>query len=160
MIKSKIKLYNNRTDMIYINDLLVSEPNADMINLHHNEFVTIWDENKYNKIIGCGRIIQYVDCDEIASIVIEKKARGLGIGQLLIKSLINRYTTRQSELFLMCSPNLENFYKRLGFEKCDYIPKSLIYKHEKYSDGLTDVNNDNNIIMTFICPLDNGIVIC
>ena len=119
-----------------------------MINLYHSEFLTVLNDD--DRIVGCGRVIEHKSCDEIASIVIDKQFRGMGIGKQLVQALIDKSTRKSSCLFLMCEPALEPFYNDLEFIKyCDNIPLEMLYKHRKYSDGLSGINNDNIIIMIF-----------
>lgn len=65
------------------------------------------------EIIGCGQVKPHRDgSNELASIVVTPAWQGRGVARSLITHLIQ---ANPGQLFLVCRPELEAFYRRFGF---------------------------------------------
>jgi len=67
-----------------------------------------------NEILGCGQIKPHGDGSiELASIAVQKHARGHGVARAVIEELLVREPIRP--VYLMCRARLETLYVKFGF---------------------------------------------
>lgn len=72
-------------------------------------------EDSSGEVVGCGQIKPHRDGSlELASLVVEPRLRGKGIGRRLIESLLNDVN---QPVWLMCRSSLVPLYERFGFEE-------------------------------------------
>lgn len=65
-------------------------------------------------VIGCGQLKEHRDGSlELASLAVEERWRGRGVGRQLIRALI---TEADRQLWLMCRSGLVPLYEKFGFE--------------------------------------------
>ena len=81
--------------------------------------------NKKEKLIGFARVLSdYVFKAEIYDVIIDKKYRGKGLGELLIKEILEHKKLKNIKQFnLQCLEDMTPFYKKFGFKRLD----SLVY---------------------------------
>ena len=84
-----------------------------------------WLVEAEGTIIACGQLRQFVDAEELGSLVVAKSWRDRGIGTALSYHLIQQAT---KPLYLECvGQGLVQFYSRLGFVSVRWqdLPRSL-----------------------------------
>ena len=82
---------------------------------HSNVVVTIWSQKN---LIGFGRATtDKVYRAVLWDIVISKKSQGLGLGKIIIESLLNDKNIKSVERVYLMTTNSTDFYKQLGFKK-------------------------------------------
>jgi N-acetylglutamate synthase-like GNAT family acetyltransferase len=70
------------------------------------------------QVLGCARIKEMKDGSlELASVAVEDKRRGKGIGRNLVKIVVANEPRRP--LYLMCRKSRQRFYEFLGFKVID-----------------------------------------
>ena len=80
------------------------------------------------EVLGCGQIKIHRDGSrELASIVVQKQARGRGIAQAIIQELLRQEATRP--LYLMCRPGLETFYAQFNFRTISENEMPPYFRH-------------------------------
>ncbi|MEL7240870.1 MAG: GNAT family N-acetyltransferase [Cyanobacteria bacterium J06573_2] len=101
---------------------LVFKAKLDPTQLKWQQFWVIEFENK---IIACGQLRNFIQAQELGSLVIDKNWRNQGLGSYLTQHLIEQAT---QPLCLECLGNkLVSFYQKFGFVEVDFqdLPKSL-----------------------------------
>lgn len=77
------------------------------------------------EIVGCGQIRRYPGLRELGSLAVRRKWRGQGIGSALVERLLEH---GGGELYLLCAPHLEGFYRRFGFRPLGFGEMPLMLK--------------------------------
>ncbi|MEO0844285.1 MAG: GNAT family N-acetyltransferase [Cyanobacteria bacterium J06643_5] len=101
---------------------LVFKAKLDPTQLKWQQFWVIEFENK---IIACGQLRNFIQTQELGSLVIDKNWRNRGLGSYLTQHLIEQAS---QPLYLECLGNkLVSFYHKFGFVEVDFqdLPKSL-----------------------------------
>ena len=85
--------------------------------------------NKKGRLIAFARVLSdFIYKAEIYDIIVSKKHRGKGLGELLVKEIINHKKLKDIKQFnLQCKRNMVPFYKKFGFIALDnlvYMRKS------------------------------------
>jgi N-acetylglutamate synthase-like GNAT family acetyltransferase len=81
--------------------------------LDWRRFVLIETGDK--EIAACGQVKQHRDGSrELASLVVEPKMRGMGLGSVVMHALMDDHGP---PLYLMCRSNLVNYYSRFDFHE-------------------------------------------
>lgn len=81
-------------------------------------FVTI---RKNSELIGFGRAISDgIYRALIDDIIVERTYQKKGVGKIIIKNLLNQLSG-VDEIFLNTKPELEDYYKKFGFDKVNSI---------------------------------------
>ena len=75
---------------------------------------------KKEKIIGFGRLRQYPDFTELATVGVIQQERGKGVGSYLVNALTNR---GPQSIYVTCV--IPDFFGRLGFKKVATFPLIL-----------------------------------
>lgn len=86
------------------------------------------------KIVGCVRVKYMSDGTAVlASLGVHPKYRRYGIGSQMIQKLLQTHTARP--LYVLCFPELEEFYRKSGFEKIagSDLPLILQTEYEKHT---------------------------
>lgn len=89
-----------------------------------------WDnfilaEGAEGDILGCGQIKNHRDGSrELASIYVRPAARGQGVAQSIIKKLL---AETSSPVWLTCRRELNDFYRRFGFEEVHSLERMPAY---------------------------------
>lgn len=102
-------------------------------------FVLIVDE----KIVGCWRIVKYLDnSKELASVAVKKEFRWKWFWKILIEKLLNN----QKNIYTICEKEKEKMYEKFGFKfiNDELIPKYIL---EKLIEERVRFPNDNSICM-------------
>jgi len=83
------------------------------------------------KIIGCTRIKQLIDCLELASVAVLPEYRKQGIGLALVKYILE--TDNRRPIYLLCFAETCNFYLKAGFNIIDLnlLPNSLKQEYDR-----------------------------
>ncbi len=90
---------------------LVREGQINPMGLDWQRFIVAVTQE--NIVIGCGQIKPHRDgTNELASIVVTKKWRKLGIAKMIIEELMRGY---EGELYLMCQSSLGTIYEKYQF---------------------------------------------
>lgn len=72
-------------------------------------------EDSDGNVVGCGQVKPHRDGSlELASLVVDPRLRGQGVGRRLIESLLEGVS---QPLWLMCRSSLVPLYERFGFEE-------------------------------------------
>ncbi|QZZ21686.1 GNAT family N-acetyltransferase [Leptothermofonsia sichuanensis E412] len=72
-----------------------------------------WVIEQAGKVIACGQLRNFLDAQELGSVVVKPEFRGRGLGSHLIQHLIQQAT---QPLYLEClGKRLPGFYTRFGF---------------------------------------------
>ncbi len=90
--------------------------------LKHTDIV-IGVVNKKGKLIAFARVLSdFVFKAEIYDVIVDKKYRGLGLGELLLTKIIKHKKLKDIKQFnLQCLDELEPFYKKFGFKRVDNL---------------------------------------
>jgi len=90
--------------------------------LKHTDIV-IGVVNKKGKLIAFARVLSdFVFKAEIYDVIVDKKYRGLGLGELLVKKIIKHKKLKDIKQFnLQCLNEVEPFYKKFGFKRVDNL---------------------------------------
>jgi len=90
--------------------------------LKHTDIV-IGVVNKKGKLIAFARVLSdFVFKAEIYDVIVDKKYRGLGLGELLLTKIIKHKKLKNIKQFnLQCLDELEPFYKKFGFKRVDNL---------------------------------------
>ena len=90
--------------------------------LKHTDIV-IGIVNKKGKLIAFARVLSdFVFKAEIYDVIVDKKYRGLGLGELLLTKIIKHKKLKDIKQFnLQCLDELEPFYKKFGFKRVDNL---------------------------------------
>jgi amino-acid N-acetyltransferase len=102
--------------------LLVLSSKLDPAQLRWQQFSVIEFEGN---LIACGQLRNFLDVQELGSLVVNKRWRNRGLGSLLTQHLISQAT---QPLYLEClGEKLSQFYSRFGFVKVSFddLPSSL-----------------------------------
>ncbi len=75
---------------------------------------------KEEEIIGFGRLRDYFECTEIATVGVIHSERGKGLGTLIVNELIR---IGPKEIFVTCV--IPNFFSRFGFQPVKQYPSIL-----------------------------------
>ncbi|MCT7985307.1 GNAT family N-acetyltransferase [Laspinema sp. A4] len=80
-----------------------------------------------DKVIACGQLRQFADCQELGSLVVEKSWRDRGLGSYLVQHLVKEAT---APVYVECMGWLVEFYEHLGFVEIAWkdLPKPLKIK--------------------------------
>ena len=73
-----------------------------------------------DKIIGFGRLRQYPDCTEVATVGVISEEQKNGVGTLIVKELIRR---GPAEIFVTCV--IPDFFNKIGFQMVKQYPAVL-----------------------------------
>ena len=119
-------LYSNSIDVLVSpaceKDLPVIVQLAKSFNLDCEDF--LWKQfvvaKSNDTIIGFGRLRDYPDCTEVATVGVIHEERNKGIGTSIVNKLIQ---TGPKEIFVTCV--ILNFFSRLGFEAVKQYPAVL-----------------------------------
>jgi excinuclease ABC subunit C len=85
---------------------------------------------KQNKIVGLGRILELDNkIHKIGGLWIDKKERGKKLGYHIIRTLIEK--SKAKRIYILCHPDLEEYYLKFGFETLHEAPKELSDYHKK-----------------------------
>ena len=92
--------------------------------LQHSD-ITIAIINKKGYLIGFVRVLSdFVFKAEIYDVIVAKKYRGLGFGELLVKEVLHHKKLKKVRQFnLQCLEDMVPFYEKFGFKEV----KGLIY---------------------------------
>ena len=89
---------------------LIANVHGDDRKLEHSQLIVACSGNK---IVGCIRTVQAEeDCKEIASLVVDPKYRGGGVGSQLLQRILKKDSSRP--LYLICTKDKQSFYERNG----------------------------------------------
>lgn len=79
------------------------------------------------KIVACGQLRSFPECQELGSLVVARPWRDRGLGSALVKHLIDRAT---QPLYIECMGLLVPFYLKFGFVPVSWhsLPKPLKIK--------------------------------
>jgi len=90
-----------------------------------NSDIIIGVVNKKGKLIAFARVLSdFVYKAEIYDIIVSKKHRGKGLGELLVKEITDNKKLKEVKQFnLQCLDDMVPFYKKFGFNKVE----GLIY---------------------------------
>ncbi len=79
------------------------------------------------EIIGIGQIRPYPKCRELGSLIVKSAYRGIGVGILLVKALLEK---ESGYVYLECQIKNETYYNRFGFKRILWYqaPPPLKYK--------------------------------
>jgi len=96
--------------------------------LKHSD-ITIGIINKKGKLIAFARVLSdFVYKAEIYDVIVAKKYRGLGLGEILINKILEHKKLKNVQQFnLQCKEEMSSFYTKFGFKKIDnlvYMRKS------------------------------------
>lgn len=89
----------------------------DIVDISWKQFVVA---KKGNRIIGIGRLREYPECTEVATVGVTEPERHKGIGTALVNELIR---TGPAILYVACV--IPEFFLRFGFEKVKQYPPVL-----------------------------------
>jgi len=104
----------NENDLTQIVDLLMVV-RGDRQDITANQFLIASLEDL---VIGCVRVKNLTDgTQELASLCVQPKYRNLGVGEQLVKSILN-YSNKRP-IYLLCFDKLIMFYKKFGFVQVD-----------------------------------------
>ncbi|MEM7555241.1 MAG: GNAT family N-acetyltransferase [Cyanobacteria bacterium P01_A01_bin.84] len=84
-----------------------------------------WLIEYQGKIIACGQLRNFLDTQELGSLVVKKAWQNQGIGTYLVRHLVQQ---ANKPLYLEClGQKLERFYSQRGFVKVQYenLPSSM-----------------------------------
>ncbi|MBU0577268.1 excinuclease ABC subunit UvrC [Patescibacteria group bacterium] len=106
---------------------------AEKINFHHRD----WDYKHFyllekdKKIVGFCRSYDLSDkVHRIGALWVDEKEKGKKLGYHLLAKVIVR--SKAKRLYLMCHPELEEYYLKFGFELLREPPKELKDLHKKF----------------------------
>ncbi len=76
-------------------------------------------EDSSHRLIGFARVLtDYIYKAMIFDVVVDKRYRGSGLGEILIENILNLEELKNVKNFeLYCLDEMTNFYKKYGFEK-------------------------------------------
>lgn len=101
---------------------LVFKAKLDPTQLRWQQF---WVIECDNNIIACGQLRNFIEAQELGSLVVTKKWRNRSLGTAIAQHLIEQAT---QPLYLEClGKKLVNYYTKLGFVTIDFedLPSSL-----------------------------------
>lgn len=105
-----------RSDMAEI-ECLAREMELDREDFSGGRFLAAKREEK---IIGFGRIREYPQCVEIATVGVVKEERNKGVGSMIVSELIK---SGPAEIYVTCV--IPHFFERLGFQSVKQYPAVL-----------------------------------
>jgi len=78
---------------------------------------------KKGKLIAFARVLSdFVFKAEIYDVIVDKKYRNLGLGELLLTKIIKHKKLKDIKQFnLQCLDEVEPFYKKFGFKRVDNL---------------------------------------
>ena len=76
-------------------------------------------EDSSHRLIGFARVLtDYIYKAMIFDVIVDKRYRGIGLGEILIENILNLEELKNVKNFeLYCLDEMTNFYKKYGFEK-------------------------------------------
>ena len=76
-------------------------------------------EDSSHRLIGFARVLtDYIYKAMIFDVIVDKRYRGSGLGEILIENILNLEELKNVKNFeLYCLDEMTNFYKKYGFEK-------------------------------------------
>lgn len=80
-----------------------------------------------NEIVGFGRIRPHKEVYDLGSIGVVEHKRNQGIGEMIIKYLIDNFPT--DDVYI--TTDIPEYFKKLGFKKTEPSPKELVEKLER-----------------------------
>lgn len=80
-----------------------------------------------NEIVGFGRIRPHKEVYELGGIGVVEHRRNQGIGEMIIKYLIDNFPA--NEVYI--TTDLQEYFEKLGFKKIEPGPKELVEKLER-----------------------------
>ncbi len=110
-------------DMPFIKEC-IERFHLDDEDLDYRQFV-VAVENK--EIVGFGRIRPYNEVYELGGIGVVEHKRNQGIGELIIKHLIEHFPV--DDVYI--TTDLPEYFERLGFKRIEPGPKELVAKLER-----------------------------
>ena len=117
--------------------ILKSYPEVKDFEFDFKQFYVIEKEcKKSKKIVAFGRMNPLSDkINELSALWVDKKEQGEKLGYHIMKVLIERHTAKR--FYLLCNPDLEEYYARFGFESLREAPKEMndVYKKIKKVTG-------------------------
>ncbi|MEM9539746.1 MAG: GNAT family N-acetyltransferase [Cyanobacteria bacterium P01_E01_bin.42] len=83
---------------------------------HSDEIIALWD-SETRQLVAFARVLtDYVYRGLILDVIVESSYRGRGVGQKLMKSILDRPSLAKVEQFsLFCLPEMVPFYEKWGF---------------------------------------------
>jgi len=107
-----------KKDMAFI-QAKAAEWRLDDESLDHGRFIVATDDKK--NIVGFGRIKRYEECYELGTVGVAAERRGEGIGETIVRALIERFPTRQ----VWITTDLTEYFEKFGFQMRSRGPKEL-----------------------------------
>ena len=94
-------------------------------------------------LIGFGRLREYPECAEVATVGVIREERKCGVGSLLVKELIR---LGPSDIFVVCV--IPDFFHKLGFKIVKQYP-SVLQKKVDFCK-LYDFSDEQIFVMKFV----------
>lgn len=124
MKKLSIKVRKSSSeDMPFIKEF-IERFHLDDEDLDYRQFVVAVDSNE---IVGFGRIRPHKDVYELGGIGVVENRRNQGIGEMIIKYLIDNFPV--DDVYI--TTDLPKYFEKLGFKKIEPGPKELVEKLER-----------------------------
>ena len=70
--------------------------------------------------------------NELGTVFTFGSYRGSGLSTALLHDVLNRY----SDIYLLCKPDLEGFYERVGFKVCEAGHRNIIRRRDLFNTWL------------------------
>jgi N-acetylglutamate synthase-like GNAT family acetyltransferase len=100
------------------------------------EWKKFWIIEQKGRVVGCGKLCEYVTYSMLYNVLILPEYRHQGMGSALVKHLIAHAT---KPLYLACFPSKVGFYTRLGFVQMGSSDLSPMLRQELGISSRTEI---------------------
>ena len=118
--------------------LYLDEYGLDNENLDYRQFYIAGNQAK--QLVGFGRIKQYDDIYEIASVGVIDQFRGYGIGKKIVEKLINIVPSEE----IWITTVIPEYFEQFGFVEDDNIPDAILLKCQRICKKLNKTTKNSH----------------
>jgi len=114
-----------KTDFVQIRPL-AAEYNLDYCDMEEDDF---WVAAEGKKVVGACGLKKHPDCQELCSLGVAEGFRKKGLGKRLVAALLK---ASAGDIYL--TTIIPDYFEKLGFQRADLVPPSLL-KPEEWCSG-------------------------
>ena len=92
--------------------------------IHIGEFLLAYDEQT---LVGCAALEHYGNSGLLRSVATDKRFRGLGIGQALVRRVLDIARSERIETVVLLTTTADKFFPRFGFNviRREEVPEAM-----------------------------------